>query len=114
MSRAWDVGLASFPFVVVIGATVGWLSYDALRERQRTRAAMKMARRYRKALHSLENSDGSGVVTVSELLDRTARQGAGARLNWSEADTDSDGLALPHDPTNWPTVVLPRVEDGEM
>lgn len=89
----------------------GWLATDALRQHQRRAAAMSIAARYSPERADMGRHDGhhNTAVTVADLLARTAAEGRALRLNWSATDTDPNGMAtVDHD---WPTAVLPTIED---
>ncbi len=58
------------------------------------------------------DEDHDQAVTVAELLKRAAEEGEPLRLNWSTADTTPHGLAAVPEDADWPTGVLPRVEDN--
>ena len=50
-------------------------------------------------------------VTVAELLEEAIEHGDGIRLNWSKDDLDALGRVRPHVQDEFPTAVLPRVEE---
>jgi hypothetical protein len=52
-------------------------------------------------------------VTVAELLNEAAERGEGVRLNWPEEDLDERGLARPYAQDQFPTMILPRIEDEQ-
>ncbi|ALG06357.1 hypothetical protein [Kibdelosporangium phytohabitans] len=49
-------------------------------------------------------------IAATELLARAAEEGCALHLNWSTRDTDPRGLAAID--TDWPTGVLPRIDNA--
>jgi hypothetical protein len=94
-----------------------WLVADTVHLRRRARTAADYAQRYQAELrpnkglsHPAHLFCGQpGAVTVTELLDKAARQ-EGTRINWPEIDPDEAELIRPYAQDLFPTAVLPRVE----
>jgi hypothetical protein len=84
--------------VALIGAI--WYLVASSRREQRKRAPMS---------HAFK---GQGeAVTVAELLEEAVEQGDSIRLNWSVDDLDSFGRVRPYVQDEFPTAILPKVED---
>ncbi|RLK54454.1 methyltransferase, FxLD system [Actinokineospora cianjurensis] len=106
---------ALFASIVVAACLAGFggrLARDVLRQRRSRAAAIRLALRYSPAPVVMGRHDGHSdeAVSVADLLIRAAEQGRALRLNWSVNDTDPHGLATPT-ADDWPTGVLPRIED---
>ncbi|MDQ3577705.1 MAG: hypothetical protein M3443_08925 [Actinomycetota bacterium] len=97
----------------IVGWPLCWLLADWRNQRRQLGAAMEAAQRYVAGRIEMgkHDEDHDQAVTVAELLERAAEEGEPLRLNWSTADTDPYGLVAPPDTDDWPTGVLPRVED---
>lgn len=52
-----------------------------------------------------------GAVSVSDLLARAVTEGDPLRLNWPEEDLDEHGRVRPCEQDEFPTGVLPRIEN---
>lgn len=50
-------------------------------------------------------------VTVSELLEEAAERGEPVQLNWTEDVLDEAGRMRPHVEDQFPTAILPKIED---
>lgn len=116
--------------VVVLGglglALVGWLVRSELQERRKARYLAQLSAQYRTARPALLASaaqepdpaprpaeSARQVVTVAELVARMEAEGLPVRLKWEDAPGDSTHGQLTADADEWPTGVLPRVEDNE-
>src|SRR5687767_4693489 len=88
-------------FVTLVGAI--WLLVASSRRERRERVPTG---------HVLQ---GQGeAVTVAELLEEAIEQGEPIRLNWSEDNVDAVGRVRPYVQNEFPTAVLPRIEDGKL
>ena len=101
--------------IVLVGGLgvviVVWLVRSELRERRRRLAVAKFLKQYRKERPALLGSPAkppepeSRKVTVDELVARVEAEGLAVRLRWDEQDEGPDD-------DDWPTAVLPRVDDS--
>jgi hypothetical protein len=88
------------PLVVALVCAVWCLVANSRRERPR-----------RGSTHVFR---GQGeAVTVAELLNDATERGEGIRLNWPEDDLDERGLVRPYAQDQFPTIILPRIEDDQ-
>jgi hypothetical protein len=104
MGTVWVVLTIALMLTVVVW--VGWwLLAAVLRRRRKARFAAEMAAYCRKrrpsSLASEAKMDESSSqppaqVTVSELLERTIREGHAIRLNWTEEELDETGRVRPY------------------
>ncbi|HEU5472232.1 MAG TPA: hypothetical protein VFV67_16380 [Actinophytocola sp.] len=88
------------PLVVALGCAISFLVGDTRRARRR-RAARRSRHRFR----------GQGeAITVAELVDDATEKGQGIRLSWPEDDLYRSPIR-PDELGQFPTVILPRVDD---
>jgi hypothetical protein len=107
------------PLVVALTWAIWWLVASARRERRRRQAAEVYGSRYQveggfmgahEAPAHLLRGQGEA-VTVAELLEEAIERGEATRLNWPEGDLDQAGWVRPYAQDQFPTAILPRVED---
>lgn len=97
MDEWWVAGIAVVLAVALAGA-VWFLVSRCLRDRRSRTATTHLLR-------------GQGqAVTVAELLEEAAERGEPIRLNWPN-DLDGAGRKWPYEPQQFPTVILPKIED---
>jgi hypothetical protein len=101
-SAALGVSVVALGLIGGLGLTgLVWLLRGELRERRQARAVARLARTYR------DHPPSDEPVSVAELIARTLAEGQPVRLNWDE------GQDTTPDKDEWPTGVLPRVEDED-
>lgn len=119
MDKLWVALGAAAPLLVGLGWCIWLLVADARRERRRTQAAVRFAQRYRAERAERDNNGGSAemlqggpAVTVPELLEQAVQEGAALRLNWPEEDLDRARPMRPYVQDQFPTAILPKVDDS--
>ena len=97
----------SFSAVAALGGLgvtpVVWLVRSELREYRRRRTAKRFLEACREQPRALP-AELSPKVTVAELVARVESEGLPVRLRWEAGDRTAR-------PKEWPTGVLPRVEE---
>ncbi|WP_436495559.1 hypothetical protein [Actinokineospora sp. HUAS TT18] len=108
----WQVIAACVPLAILLVGVGGWLLLDWQRTVQQNRIAARFAMKHYKPDDHQDHAPTAAVtpISVAELLERAASEGAGIRLHWTEEDTDPHGYARYRE-DDWPTVVLPRIVD---
>ena len=115
---SWVFGAAVIVLVGLGLALVVGLVRSELRQRRKARYFAQLAAQYRKARPALPASTAQEpesepneaprpVVTVAELVARVEAEGLPVRLKWDEGDESRHGP----DEDEWPTGILPRVDD---
>ncbi|MFL6140842.1 MAG: hypothetical protein ACJ72N_03085 [Labedaea sp.] len=117
MDAAWAVvGLTASMCVALSWAI--WCLVASARQERRWRAVRHHASSdqtgaidgYERPIHRFR---GQGeAITVAELLEEAIERGEGIRLSWPTEDTQASPIQA-DELGQWPTAVLPRVEDDE-
>lgn len=94
----WLVAGIALAVAVALAGAVWFLVARCLRDR-----------RSRSATTHLFRGQGQA-VTVAELLEEAAERGEPIRLNWPN-DLDEAGRMRPYEPQQFPTAILPKIED---